>query len=250
MMYYVIMPNKDLMTINQASEILGISIDTLRRWDKNGKLPAIRPKGSGYRYYSGDLLAEFMPKLDIYKLTLKWAENKTANEPLPNFYCPNSSVFQARLARFESELIRFGVLENNVSLLTSITGEIGNNAYDHNLGNWPDISGIFFIYNINKRQVAIADRGQGVLTTLRKVRPDLKNDQDALKMAFTEIISGRAPENRGNGLKFVRKIVMDNKYDLLFKSGRAELKINKKSHGINISETKVFINGCLVLIKF
>jgi len=244
------MQNKELITINQASQILGVSIDTLRRWDKRGKLPAIRHKSSGYRYYDKNLLAELMPKLDIYKLALKWAGSKTAIEPLADFYCPNSSIFQARLSRFETELIKSGILRDKFSLLTSITGEIGNNAYDHNLGNWPDVPGVFFIYNLDKRQVAIADRGQGILTTLRKVRPNLANDQDALKMAFTQIISGRAPESRGNGLKFVRKIVSENKYDLLFKSGQAELRINKKSNGINLSQAKIPINGCLALIKF
>lgn len=244
------MQNKELMTISQASELLGASIDTLRRWDKSGKLPALHHKSSSHRYYSNNLLAELMPRLDIYKLVLKWAGGKTANEPLSDYYCPNSSIFQAWLSRFESELIRSGVLRDNFSLLASITGEIGNNAYDHNLGNWPDIPGIFFIYNINKRQVAIADRGQGALATLKKVRPDLKNDQDALRMAFTEIISGRAPESRGNGLKFVRKIVSEYKYSLIFKSGRAELRINKKSDGLIISEAKIPVNGCLALIKF
>jgi len=244
------MQNKELITINQTSQILGVSIDTLRRWDKSGKLPAIRLKISGHRYYDRNLLAELMPRLDIYKLVLKWASGKTAVEPLTDFYCPNSSIFQARLSRFETELIKSGVLQDKFSLLTSVTGEIGNNAYDHNLGNWPDIPGVFFIYNINNRQVAIADRGQGVLTTLKKVRPDLINDQDALKMAFTEIISGRAPESRGNGLKFVRRIVIDNKYDLLFKSGQAELRINKKSNGLSIVKAKIPINGCLALIKF
>jgi len=244
------MQNKELITINQASQILGVSIDTLRRWDKSKKLSAIRFKSSGHRYYNRSSLAEFIPKLDILKLTLKWASEKIAVEPLTDFYCPNSSIFQARLSRFETELIKSGILKDKFSLVTSITGEIGNNAYDHNLGNWLDIPGVFFIYNISKRQVAIADRGQGILTTLRKARPDLKNDHDALKMAFTEIISGRAPESRGNGLKFVRKIVLDNKYNFLFKSGRAELRINKKSNGININKAKISINGCLALIKF
>lgn len=244
------MQNKELITINRASQILGVSMDTLRRWDKNEKLPSIRLKSSGHRYYDRNSLAEFMPKLDIYKLVLKWASGKIAAEPLPDFYSPNSSIFQVRLSKFESDLIKSGVLQDKFSLLTSIIGEIGNNAYDHNLGNWPDISGVFFIYNIDKKQVAIADRGQGVLTTLRKVRPDLVDDQDALITAFTEIISARAPESRGNGLKFVKKIVSDNKYDFLFKSGRAELRINKKSNGIKISKAKIPINGCLALIKF
>jgi len=244
------MQNKELATINQAAQILGVSIDTLRRWDKSGKLPAIRLKSAGHRYYHSNSLAELMPGLDIYKLTLKWASGKTAVEPLPDFYCPNSSIFQARLSRLESELIKSGILQDKFSLLTSVAGEIGNNAYDHNLGNWLDVSGVFFIYNLNNRQLAIADRGQGVLTTLRKVRPDLANDQDALRMAFTQIISGRAPESRGNGLKFVRRIVEENKYDFLFKSGRAELRINKKSNGINIAKARIPVNGCLALIKF
>lgn len=244
------MQNKELITINQATQILGVSMDTLRRWDKRGKLPAIRAKSSSHRYYDKNLLAELIPKLDIYKLILKWASGNTAVEPLTDFYSPNSSIFQARLSKLESELIKSGILQDKFSLLTSITGEIGNNAYDHNLGNWLDIPGVFFIYNINKRQLAIADRGQGVLATLRKARPDLKDDQAALRMAFTEIISGRAPESRGNGLKFVRKIVADNKYNLLFKSGRAELRINKKSQGLSIAKAKIPINGCLALIKF
>lgn len=242
--------NKELMTIKQASLILAVSIDTLRRWDKSGKLPALRFKSSGHRYYDRNLLAELMPKLNIYKLTLKWASGKIAKEPLVNFYCPNSSIFQARLSKFETELMKSDILQNKFSLLTSIVGEIGNNAYDHNLGNWPDVAGVFFIYNIHKRQVAIADRGQGILTTLKKVRPSLESDQEALRVAFTEIISARAPESRGNGLKFVKKIVAENKYSLLFKSGRAELRINKKSNGIIIDKAKIPVNGCLVSIKF
>lgn len=244
------MQNKELITINQTSQILGVSIDTLRRWDKSGKLPAIRHKNSGYRYYNKNLLVELMPRLDIYKFILKWANSKMATEPLPDFYCSNSSIFQARLSKFESELIKSSLLQDKFSLLTAITGEIGNNAYDHNLGNWPDVPGIFFIYNIAKRRVAIADRGQGVLTTLRKVRPALANDQEALEMAFTEIISARAPESRGNGLKFVKKIVSTNQYDFLFKSGQAELRINKKSNGLSITKAKIPINGCLASIKF
>lgn len=248
--YNIIMQNKELMTINQASQVLGISQDTLRRWDKSGKLPAIRHKRVGYRYYDSGQLAELAPKLDINKLVLKWASGKNANEPLSEFYCPNSSVFQARLSKLEAELIRTGDLNNKFSLITAITGEIGNNAYDHNLGNWPDIPGVFFIYNIFKRLVAIADRGQGVLTTLKKVKPDLKNDQDALKMAFTEIISGRAPESRGNGLKFVKKIVEENNFNLFFKSGQAELKIKQNNGALNIGQAKTEIQGCLALIKF
>lgn len=244
------MSEKELMTIQQVSQILAVSKDTLRRWDKSGKLPAVRHKSAGHRHYDKELVAEFMISLNIHKLVLKWAGSQTAVEPLANFYCSNSSIFQARLAKFEADLISEGSLKDKFSLIVAMVGEIGNNSYDHNLGNWPDIPGIFFIYNFPLKLIAIADRGQGVFTTLKKVRPDLKDDQTALKMAFTEIISGRAPESRGNGLKFVRRVVAENNFKLLFVSGQAELRIKRPSGRLDIVRTKRPIQGCLALIKF
>lgn len=38
------------VTVKIAAEILGVSINTLRNWDKSGKLRARREK-NGYRYY-------------------------------------------------------------------------------------------------------------------------------------------------------------------------------------------------------
>jgi len=35
--------------------------------------------------------------------------------------------------------------------------------------------------------------------------PELSTDEEAVRTAFTKVVSGRAPESRGNGLKFVRK---------------------------------------------
>ena len=244
------MRDKDLITIKQAAQVLGVSQDTLRRWDRNDKLPAVRSKSRGYRYYYKNQLAELMPALNMFRIVLKWAGDNSAREPLPDFYCPNSSIFQARLAKFEAELIGSGKLKDKFSLIVAIAGEIGNNAYDHNLGNWPDLPGAFFIYNIDKGIIVIADRGQGVLTTLKKARPDLKDDQEALKVAFIEIISGRAPESRGNGLKFVRNIVMENNFELLFVSGRAELKIKQGENKLDIRPARTPIPGCLALIKF
>ncbi len=83
------------------------------------------------------------------------------------------------------------------SLLVSVAGEIGNNSFDHNLGLWPDTPGVFFGYDLNKKQIVLADRGVGVLKTLKRVRPGLARDADALEVAFTEVISGRAPERQG-----------------------------------------------------
>ena len=74
--------------------------------------------------------------------------DKKGFEPLSPYYCPNSYVFQARLARMEKELSERGEAEVFFPLVVAIAGEIGNNSFDHNLGNWPDTAGVFFSYNL------------------------------------------------------------------------------------------------------
>lgn len=45
-------PEAALLTIKAAAEILGVSEQTLRRWDKAGKFRAKRHPFNGYRLYS------------------------------------------------------------------------------------------------------------------------------------------------------------------------------------------------------
>lgn len=42
---------KGLVTVKQAAELLGVSIQTIIRWDKNGKLKATRHPMNNYRLY-------------------------------------------------------------------------------------------------------------------------------------------------------------------------------------------------------
>lgn len=94
----------------------------------------------------------------------------------------------------------------------------------------------------------MADRGQGVLTTIKKVRPETDNDAQALRVAFTETISSRFPERRGNGLKFVKKVMEENKLYLEFYSGAAVCVIGPD--GFKINDSQPIIPGVLALIKF
>jgi site-specific DNA-methyltransferase (adenine-specific) len=55
--------NKNLLTIRQAAKELGISPDTLRRWDKAGKLKATRHPMNNYRIYSTQTIAKIKSKL-------------------------------------------------------------------------------------------------------------------------------------------------------------------------------------------
>jgi len=41
----------EYMTVGEAAELLGVSKDTLRRWDRAGKLKARRHPITGYRLY-------------------------------------------------------------------------------------------------------------------------------------------------------------------------------------------------------
>jgi excisionase family DNA binding protein len=46
----------ELLTIKAAAELLGVSEQTLRRWDKAGKLRARRHPMNGYRLYPRDVV--------------------------------------------------------------------------------------------------------------------------------------------------------------------------------------------------
>ena len=167
-------------------------------------------------------------------------------------FCQTRDVFQARLDAMAQELVHDGKLsEDTAYLVTAIAGEIGNNSFDHNIGNWPDVPGIFFGYEgaDGSHSIVLADRGQGVFTTIKNVKPDVSSDRQALKIAFTEIISGRGEEKRGNGLKFVRENIENKKWSLRFDSGRASLEIDTKGN-LKIHEEKKGLTGCFAVIKY
>ena len=241
-----------LLTISEAAETIGVSIQTLRRWDESGRLSSIRKKEGGHRYYEEAGIYNFIRNNSkyLFQFARNWAADKQENKLPSTFYCPDVSVFQARLSRLEKDLGEVRRLNKIFPLISAITGEIGNNSFDHNLGNWPDVPGIFFTYNLDKGNIVLADRGQGILTTLKKVRPELSIHRDALKVAFTEIVSGRAPEYRGNGLKFVKDIVMNNKMKLFFQTGDAQLEIKKGEFDLKPEKSKIYLQGCFALIKF
>ena len=236
------------LKINEAADFLNISVGTLRRWDDNGKLKSLREKEEGHRYYGISQLEEFQ-LASCVSLARKWTKNKIGVKPNSLFYCSDSSVFQGRLYKLRAALSKNQEIESFFSLLISVVGEIGDNSFAHNLGNWPDIIGIFFAYDVKKKVIVLADRGQGVLATLKRVKPDLDNDSDALHVAFTEVISGRAPESRGNGLKYIREVTENNPISLSFQSGGAEINL-KKGRVLKIKKVKDIIRGCLAIIKF
>lgn len=173
----------------------------------------------------------------MLKKAFEWVDHPSGEGILSSEErCPTRDVFSARLGKAHSN-----------PLFLAILGEIGNNAFDHNLGNWRNVPGIYFTVDAENGMAVIADRGQGVRKTLSRVVPDLANDKDALKVAFTKVISGRSPERRGNGLKFVREVVQGQKWSLEFYSGMGKA-IMQKGSEIEFSDGDRDIKGAIAYI--
>jgi hypothetical protein len=250
--YFVIVLNMiDKIKINKVAYLLDISFQTLRRWDKEKKLISRRDSKGKHRYYFKSDIEDFLINNYKYLLEvfLKWSFSKVPPEVDLKFYCQDSYIFKSRLLGLEEFLRKNKLFIDNYSLITSITGEMGNNSFDHNIGKWPNITGILFAHSPKYKKILLSDRGQGVYTTLKRIKPNLKNDKEALKVAFNEIISGRAPENRGNGLKYVKRIIETTNMELNFYSGNARLHIKGKNN-ISIESSDKKLQGCFVILSY
>lgn len=173
---------------------------------------------------------------------IKYQRLSTAKEVFDKeSYCQSRDDFQARLDTL------YGL--TNDPVLTAVCGEIGNNSFDHNLGCWVDIPGMHFIvHDISNGRVVIADRGQGIRKSLIRVVPGLADDLSAIKTAFEKVVSGRSPEHRGNGLKFVFKAVKDNGWYMHFQSGDGTIEINGGSERYFKAEQSII--GCVAVIDY
>lgn len=159
----------------------------------------VEPKGSSpYTQYA-------LAGVPDFDAVAEWVNARVLTESPKSMVCESREVLAARLPRLKS-FVNMGLPENVLPMAISTAGEIGNNSFDHNLGQWRDVPGCWFESQVTGKflWISIADRGQGVLRSLSRVHPEFTDDQTALEAAFERIISGRSPEQRGNGLKFVK----------------------------------------------
>ena len=70
----------DFLTISEAAEVLGVSAETLRNWDRAKKLQAVRHPINGYRLYRKRDLASLLKKLEIKKRRDKKKESARSPE--------------------------------------------------------------------------------------------------------------------------------------------------------------------------
>ncbi len=139
-------------------------------------------------------------------------------------FCKTRSDFNGRVASFES-ILKKRFSEDCLFLVSSSLGEIGNNCFDHNLGFWQGDTGCLFVRE--KNYSLICDRGRGIAQSLSAVYSLAKNDKDYISIAFSKVITGRAPEKRGNGLKFVKKNILSCDLGLFCKSSDESFHLGK-----------------------
>ncbi|EPC5163360.1 DNA (cytosine-5-)-methyltransferase, partial [Salmonella enterica] len=63
---------KEEFTLAEVADILGVSKETLRRWDNNGRLPSHRNDNNNYRFYKKEQLKEFEQAQFLFEN--KWAD--------------------------------------------------------------------------------------------------------------------------------------------------------------------------------
>lgn len=158
-------------------------------------------------------------------------------------HCSSRDQFDGRLGRFISMFQHFGLDENEAKRATSVIGELGNNTFDHNLGNWPtDIGGCIIAAqnypNFKRIQVVVGDPGVGFFGSLKAAFPELKSDIEAIKKGLAGN-TGRIGEVRGNGLRIIQNWTIDNFSGILaIHSGEGFVRVDKegikdkKVHGI------------------
>lgn len=137
-----------------------------------------------------------------------WITSAKVEQSPDTMVCETREILAGRLPRLKDH-VRSGLPASLLPLVISTAGEVANNSFDHNLGRWRDVPGCWFESQVSGGilWILVGDRGQGVLRSLAKSYPEFTDDQPALKAAYETIISGRAPEQRGNGLKFVRNSI-------------------------------------------
>ena len=77
--------NEEYLLVSDAADYLGVSAQTLRRWDAEGRLTAVRRPGSRYRFYR---------RADLEPFRLEYRRAAEDHEP--------GQLFQTALANIEA----------------------------------------------------------------------------------------------------------------------------------------------------
>lgn len=150
-------------------------------------------------------------KEELDKIEIPERDNINIHEVM---HCYYRDDFNARLGRFISMFRNFGLNESDAQRATALVGELGNNVFDHNLGNWPTtMSGCIIAAqhypNTHTIEIAVGDPGVGFYGSLKAAFPEITSDIEAIKLGLAGN-TGRIGEIRGNGLKLIQQWTLQN----------------------------------------
>ena len=69
-----------MLTIKEASEFLGVSIPTMRRWEQEGKITSYRTTGKHRRYDKNDLIRFKSKEDDSFKITIAYCRVSSSDQ--------------------------------------------------------------------------------------------------------------------------------------------------------------------------
>ena len=120
-------------------------------------------------------------------------------------HCFYRDEFNARLGRFIEMFKNFGLTESDAQRATALVGELGNNVFDHNLGNWPtNVSGCIIAAqhypDIHTIEIVVGDPGVGFYGSLKTAFPNISNDIEAIKLG----LAGNTGSSRRNKREWIK----------------------------------------------
>lgn len=155
-----------------------------------------------------------------------------------------------------SEFIKIGFSKNNAALITSSIGEIIDNAFYHNLGQWNSEFGPLVVFiaqhipdkkNIN---ISVCDFGVGFLSTLAENYPFLKTEGEAIAVALKANTTGRINKAGGNGLVYLQKNIFNGfAGNIMIRSKNVLVAVDKKEQTKIISDKLPLNYGVNIFIN-
>jgi len=160
------------------------------------------------RMHFHELFSELTYKSFLSSLEKTEVNEKDNDNVYEVLHCVFRDELDARLSKIQRIFAHLGLNEVERSMATSLVGELGNNVFDHNDGQWPtSVRGAIILAQMNPKkrrvEVVVADPGIGFSGSLKALNPNIASDVEAIKLGLTGA-TGRIGEPRGQGLQIVQ----------------------------------------------
>jgi hypothetical protein len=165
------------------------------------------------RMHFGNIFEEFTYGSFLEPLRKTEINEKENDNVCEILHCIFRDELDGRLGKIKRMFAHLGLNEPETSMAASLVGELGNNVFDHNDGQWPgSVRGAIILAQSNPRQgkieVVVCDPGIGFRRSLAGHQP-VASDADAIKLGLSGV-TGRIGEPRGQGLRIVQNWTINN----------------------------------------